>query len=137
MPIANPNPVTPGVCNQYWATLITVTPTRLRATELPSDGVYLIGNPGLQHGINVDLTQDAAGMAVMNAVFAEAQKLAGKTLAVTQLQVAAPDPSAKVTAIAVFSDKSIYVTQDLFGLMATDQQAAAAFASMEAYLAGK
>ena len=134
--ITNPTPFTPNLCGTIWVTSAELYPNDLHAELAPTDGTYLVVDEGRQ--VNVDLRTDAAAKAAADVLFAQVQRLAGKTAAVTSLILSAPSPRKKVTALATFADKSpAWRCADVLALVASDMACAAAYEAFVAYLATK
>ena len=135
--LANPEPITPTICNKYWITNLTLTPAMLSATLRPFDGANVLGNTSLAKRVIVDPTKDAAAAATIATITAAIQGIAGKTAAVTLITVSEADPRAATAVLALFADKSTHRIADLFALVGSNSQAAGAFAALITYLATK
>ena len=144
-PIPNPNPVTPGVCNQYWLAALSISQTTLSATLRPLDptGKYVIANGSLAHRIRIaPIAADAAASALKTALFAELTSLAGtpaapKTASILSATIVDADPLGDVTMAVYFSDKSSYTVADVYGLAVSNAAWAAVLTQLLGYLASK
>lgn len=135
--LTNPDPITPNVCSHYWISNLTLTPAMLAATLRPFDGQHVLGNASLAKRVVADPTKDTAAAAVITTVTTAVQAIAGKTAAISLITVSDADPLGKTLVLALFADKSIFRVADLFTLLASNSQAAAAFNALITFLATK
>jgi hypothetical protein len=135
--IANPNPITPGVCNLYWVASLSLSEPMLTAMLRPTDGRFVIANPENAKQIAIDATKDAAAKAVVDSVFAQITRLSNKTATVRLASISQPDPSAKISLLAGFDDKTSYRIGDVMAIVDTDLAVASAYQAVLSYLASK
>ena len=140
-PIANPNPVTPGVCDQYWLATLSLSQTTLSAALRPYDaaGRYTLGNASKAHRVGpTTIAGDAAAVAARQALFAAVAAIAVNSSGVRTVNIADADPLEPVSLVAYFVDGESCTVADLYGTAATASPAlAAATAQLLSYLASK
>ena len=135
--ITNPTPITPNACGTYWVSSLTLSNPLMSALLRPCDGQFVVGNVSKSKRVTADTSKDAAAKTVVDAVFAQLQRLSGKTSDVLAATVSEADPLDKIQLVAVFADKSTYAVADLMALVGSDEQVAAVYAQVISYLATK
>jgi hypothetical protein len=144
--IVNPTPVvTTGTFGIMWinaAGIFLTTKDKpngfLQATLQPYDGTHLLSTggkrvfqPNLVTARAANPTLDSA----LTALLAEAQRIAGETVAVSLVTISAPDPAKPVGIQVFFADGKHHNIPDGFALAAGDTTFAGVFSNVMAALA--
>ena len=132
MAITNTTPITVGSPNIYWVTQLTLQPTTVQATLVPSDGTYLIGNPSLQKRV-----LDKTTPAIIGEVYTALQTITSKTSLPVFVNIIAQDPTKPIQLVANFGSEGSYFVKDVFGTLGSNTTFTTVYANVLTYLATK